>query len=381
MQKKILRPIGQILSNILIVLISLTITILLLELAVRIIAPQQLTEYRPDAYTTDKNGLGYRLRANIDTTMDRGEGLVSVITDENGHRIGRNTIRDADINILAIGDSFIEAVQVEYEQTMNALLENRLSGELSQTVRIVNTGVSGYDPNNYRAVMRRELENNRHYDALLVYIYVANDVINVSTPFLEPMQSLSFEGELVVPYTFDYLEIYNKVILPTHFYLVQHSHLYKLLHDRSRGLARRLGLIPNELIPQNYNRDYADSPDWTTTAQILNDIQQYSIDEGIPIIYVLLPAVYEIDADFFSSHGWQVDMTAYDMNQPETRLQEEMSAYGMTVIDMKPFLLKAFEAGNTQLYGTIDAHFAPAGHQVVADALYPELLSLFSAPN
>jgi len=59
----------------------------MLELCVRLLAPQQLISFRPDIYVPEA-GRGWHLAANLNTTIKTGEGEVHLYKDTNGHRIG-----------------------------------------------------------------------------------------------------------------------------------------------------------------------------------------------------------------------------------------------------------------------------------------------------
>ena len=72
--------------------------------------------------------------------------------------------------MLALGDSFLEALQVEYEDTMTAYIERGLFAQLGAEVQVVNTGVSGWDPNQYLMQAREELANDT-YDLVVVFLY------------------------------------------------------------------------------------------------------------------------------------------------------------------------------------------------------------------
>jgi hypothetical protein len=81
-----------------------------------------------------------------------------------------------DIRILAVGDSMVEAVQVGVRADHDGLLERSLSARLGRSVEIVNAGIGGYDPNQYRMTAQMELRKSR-YDLVLVFVYVENDII------------------------------------------------------------------------------------------------------------------------------------------------------------------------------------------------------------
>ena len=94
---------------------SCGIALLLAELIVRLFLPQSLILPRPDVWYPVA-GLGWNRAANLDTKVNfGGAGQVRLITDGEGNRIGANgKVQDPELRILALGDSFVEALQVEY---------------------------------------------------------------------------------------------------------------------------------------------------------------------------------------------------------------------------------------------------------------------------
>lgn len=107
------------------------------------------------------------VRAQLDISINTGEGGARFLTDEAGFRVGATGGADADINVLALGDSFLAALQVDYEETFAARIEGGLAAEFGATVRVFNAGVGGWNPNEYLQRARQELAL-RSFDAVLV---------------------------------------------------------------------------------------------------------------------------------------------------------------------------------------------------------------------
>src|SRR5688500_10254593 len=94
-------------------LIFSIILVPLLEISLRLFMPQQLIT-TTDLYTPDETGLAIRHRAGLDMMVNTGERRVRFVTDENGYRVRDRDEEPGDINILALGDSYLAAMQVEY---------------------------------------------------------------------------------------------------------------------------------------------------------------------------------------------------------------------------------------------------------------------------
>src|SRR5687767_349911 len=95
--------------------VSCFVALLLAEGAVRMAAPQQLIQIRPDLWQP-ADTVGWLRRPNAKVRINTGERSVNVFSDAEGYRVGADGRRDAPTRVLLLGDSFMEALQVEHEQ-------------------------------------------------------------------------------------------------------------------------------------------------------------------------------------------------------------------------------------------------------------------------
>src|SRR5207247_748392 len=156
--------------------VSLSLAFGLGELAVRFVAPQQLIVKRPDIWQP-VDTLGWTHRPNVNTTINTGERTVRVITDHDGFRVGVAGRVEGKKRILLLGDSFMEALQVGYEQSLAGLLEARLPLRLGEPIAVRNGGVGGWDPLQYLMEARRRL-GREGFDLVIVAVYRGNDVFS-----------------------------------------------------------------------------------------------------------------------------------------------------------------------------------------------------------
>ena len=146
--------------NLLIAGMALGVALGLAELVVRWLAPQQLVLERPDVWQAI-DSLGWAHRPGLNTTINTGERTVRLMTDRDGFRVGQAGRVAGKKRILLLGDSFVEAMQVEYEQSFAGLLEARLAQRFKYAVAVRNTGVAGWDPPQYLIQARRTLDRDR----------------------------------------------------------------------------------------------------------------------------------------------------------------------------------------------------------------------------
>lgn len=344
---------------------SILTTLLMLEILVRLLMPQQLIDLRPDVYVS-LEGVGHRFRPSLNTIVNPGEGDSVLLTDSKGYRIGRQMDENAASKILAIGDSYLAAIEVDYEKSFCGILEANLSEQ--QSTRLVNTGVPGYNPNHYLIVAKNELGQD-DYDMVIVFVFLGNDIEEEKIDSFPPRQGIT-RFRLRIPQNLTKSEIVDSLFRPINDTFESHSHLFVLFKKSTRVLLARLGLTGYEM-PTTIQTSMAQSPAWEVTADIFEDIEQEAAKYDIPTLFVLLPASYQVDDHDreWYLEAFNLDPNSLDIDQPSQLLGAAMEAKGLTFIDVTEVMRKQ----NRSLFGEVYNHFSPDGHQVVADFVLPYL--------
>jgi hypothetical protein len=205
------------------------------ELAVRLVAPQQLILLRPDLWQPAET-VGWLRRPNIDVEVNTGERTVRVVTDAWGFRVGQRPPR-AERSVLLLGDSFMEALQVEHEQSFAGLLEAGLPQVAGTAVAVRNAGVGGWDPNQYYLFARSELAR-QDYDVVVVAVYVGNDVVGERMSTVPPRPA-AVRHSLRIPRGLNGREIKDALAYPVNDFLEVRSHLFIFLRTQLRGVRMR----------------------------------------------------------------------------------------------------------------------------------------------
>ena len=339
------------------------------EILTRWVTPQHLIDADPDIWRYDDR-VGYRHKENADAIVNSGEGPHRFITDRNGYRVSRienRTDQSADIALLAIGDSFIEGVSVENEQTIPGILANRLSLKYDLKVGDLNAGTSGWDPNYYLLEVRRSLAQQRV--ALgLVFLFCGNDIVaQFDTSALSGLLTNKPRAEF-----HNFAEWFHfRIIGPVRTSIEARSHLYILFKHQAYAFFSWLG-ISTRVKPQVFFRAEEDSPRWEVTANICLAIAEEFQSRNVPVIFVLLPPVFQVNENLFYSYAkfYGIARDSTDLEQPNRQLAAEFSARSLTLLDPLNYLREQFSRG-AMLYGAIDRHFNASGHQAVAQFLQP----------
>lgn len=354
---------------------------LVLELGVRVLAPQQLIQLRPDVWIADDEGLGWRQREGIATTINTGEGAVRLVTGEHGHRLApERHASEPSIRVLALGDSFTVGLQVEYADLFTARLEALLTRDVGRTVAVSNTGVGGWGPSHYLLEARRELAQS-HYDAVVVALFAGNDVERARVDHFPPKQAHVVHA-LRLPRDLTRQELIGAVAYPLNDVLERHSHAFMLAREVLWRQLMRLGLSARRL-PDALLRSEAESTRWAITADLVAEIVAVADEHGTASVVCLIPGAYQVDPELAAAYAQAIGLSPADLDpdQPGRLLGKELAEREVSMLDLLPTMRRAASIDGAPLYGVVDTHLSPRGHAVVAAALEAPLLDALHAPR
>ena len=361
-------------KNILLLLTTLTCGIIVTELFVKLFFPQNLIYYNNDIWRPDSL-FGWRHYENVNTTVNTGvEGLVHFITDDNGYRINKNTSdaidnKDHHINVLVLGDSFLEALQVDNEETIPQLLKQDMSLKYNLDVNFYNSAVGGWNPNHYYLETKKVLQH-KIVDLGIVFLYVANDIVEFEKISYKPRQ-IARVHRFHLPEKINWREFINSVLYPINDFFEVRSHLYLLIKNRSQSLLSTIGLTASRF-PKIFLLNEQFSSRWEITTGICKQIYNEFKNYEIPVIFVLLPSVYQCDENIFYKDigNYGISLDSVDLKQPNRLLAHHFTVESLQLYD--PLLYMQNQLNNGYImYGKIDGHFNEEGHRIVADYVFP----------
>jgi lysophospholipase L1-like esterase len=308
----------------------------------------------------------------VNTTVNTGEGEVHFVTDEDGYRINANSrsvSRQYARAILTIGDSFLEALQVENEFTMPQLVARSLEQKTGLSVRVDNAGVGSWNPNHYY-LMAQEALKKRKYDLGIVFITIHNDIVNVETETFQPRDPVA-RHDLKIPKSFTRRALIDALLYPVNDLLETRSHLFVLFKTKSRVQLARLGLTAYTF-PNVFDRKEENSPMWEITSHICEKIENEFGAYGTPVFFVFLPPVYQVQQDMYEEYirSFSIAAESVDLELPNKILKREFEKRGLAFADPLESMREKARKG-IKMYGLIDRHFSKAGHEAVAEFIQP----------
>ncbi len=353
--------------------LSTAVIFLLIEVLVRLFAPQVLPNEPPGLYVPDVE-IGWRRAPNKRFSLNTGERDVEFCTNRRGHRIDCEADKPpCDKRVLVLGDSFVEAKAIPWPQLVWARLEKDTRACFDVA------GVGAYGIAQYAQSLQEHMQPGwPGYDLVIVNLYDGNDFgepIN-SIPPPRAVQNKPFR---LLPVSLDEIGLrnwahpYNQVV-------EKYSHFYVLLRHTIRRMQIRgdtdIWGLPGSLRRSAMTDELLDS-----VAGGIERITTMARARGWSVLLINIPYRGRVTdpsgtrlREAFSEFADDIDTnTVVERLLP--RLQE---IDGLYVVD----LLRPMRARQVKRswWGLRDQHLSPEGHAVWYEIVRPEVRMLLDLP-
>lgn len=360
-------PVRRLLTYLTLVLISTAITLVLAELALRIFYPQSL-------------GVWYHTKDGMVIHWPNLKRQHAISLQE--IRINSLGMRDREhpvakekgvLRILVLGDSFMEAFQVSFEESFPRLLEVRLQEALHQTVEVINAAVSGWGSDDQLTYLKRYGIKFKP-DLILVGMTLHNDV---SDNMREKFHTIV--GDKLVARPVQNTPFVEYVIGRSKDFIAVNSHLYQLfreyrhLRDMRNG-GERLNKHVVDLISKVDTAKLRKG--WELTYQLLKNIQIIGKEIDAKTGIFLIPLSLQLSEgtlDYFLARH-DVSRDEICLYKPQKMMKEFGRKEGIEIIDLVPYFTKWKEANQKELYLRGDGHWNQYGHRVASESIVQKLL-------
>lgn len=314
--------------------------------------------------------------------------------------------------ILLLGDSFTEAGQVPFEQSMGRILQKELG---RQNTEIINMGINAYGTAQaYLTLVERGIS---YRPDLVILLFCPNDVGNNSR---ELMDSMHLGKPDIEQFGRPYFEIdpaSDKLLLVKPDYersldwsnkrrkwqrkkyesksyierLLLYSTLSKFIkryQDPRNGLKYKrdpnilFGPYLNDFLPEHglgkisraseYERMWDTA--WRVTCRLLGRIKQTCAKQGSGFLIVTVPVRRQVDPAIISRIKSRRPEFKFDFDLVNRRLKACAYEKGISFLDILPLFREVRrEKGITLFHQIKDFHWNSRGHQVAASAVLERL--------
>ncbi len=393
MGSRALRRLG---INLLIAIASVGLTLIALDLILRRF---YFPTDSPFNYRVPDPVLGWHLEPDSRYTNENWEFSVQVTYNSKGWRDVEHNYKKPEsvFRIVVLGDSFMEAYSVEFEESFARRLEGFLKDSGRRRVEVINLGVGGYGTLQEYLAFAEEGIRYRP-DLVLVGFYVANDVQNNSfdlesqvsggikvrsRPFLEPGGPDDWEITLVdydgarQRYAQEKMERENELEA----FWRERSAILLLLEET---LERQgVGGDGSQALPAGSDvwvHACAESPEytagWAITGRILARLKRDVEAAGAELVVFTVPAWQEVDPGYMNrvlkATGHPED---YCLPQAPgyDRLAGLLAGQGIVYVDLRPAFQEAEGQADRELFRWSDRHWNAEGNFLAAWEVYRTL--------
>lgn len=402
-----MRLLGKLLSRVTLVVVGVIVSLVVLELGVRVARVAPPAELQPALWAPHPY-LGWFHVPNRGglSSSEYGEFQAEVHINARGLRdreIGYDNSEGA-YRVLVLGDSFAEALQVPLEETFAKQVETNLNAD-EGPVEVINAGVGGWGTD--QEALFYMVEGFRYEpDMVLLCFFSNNDTLNNFGPLEiarnqgqveKPFFRLE-DGHLVPPdFPFEpqqdaKSETPSAPLLGAGNWLQGHSALYRLLAPHLREMPVALNLLgPSGILggmatfmahdpvlsPSYFVYSKQPSAEWEQAWELTNAIISGLRDEveadGSRLAVVIVGAPEQVYPDRWKtilSRTAGLDQNGWDLDIPNRRLGAYLDSQGIPYLDLLPlFRHQAQQPGAPALHFSHDGHWTPAGHRLAAGAI------------
>jgi hypothetical protein len=380
-----LRKIGPVLGRIGLVLGGLVATLLVAELALRVLGVSYPSFYAPD------DDLGNVLRPGAEGWY-RQEGSAYVVINSAGMRDREHTF-DKPANTLRIaflGDSFTEAMQVPMEQTFWSVAEKQLAScpaVNGRTVEALNFGVAGYGTAQELLMLRHRVWQY-HPDIVVLDFLSGNDVTDNSRVLRQAQQMPYFyhkDGQLLLDNSFrnDPAFLERKTASgQTYQWMLNHSsilQLYQYVRQKLKqaGRGQYEGGLLDGVYKEPTDDDWIEA--WKITEELILMMRDEVASKGAKFLFVMLSNPIQANPDRAQREAFMKRVGVETLFYPEERLGGLTSRNNIPSLFLAPSLQKYADEHQVYLHGfganLGSGHWNENGHRVAGELIAQKLCS------
>ena len=350
-------------TNVLLVVISIFTTLALLEISLRVFAPQDLIVPMPAMADSE---LIYRLPANTKSYL-KGTSVrwFHLETNSLGLRDSEHDLQKPPgaFRVLLLGDSMSMAEGVELPETYIKQFEKKANEQaLTKKVETINAAIRGYG-NDQEVVLFERIGMQFQPDLVILAFFEGND-------FDDNRQGSIFQlkdGQLIkttpTEENSQKMRYYNQQIkiqnFPGYRILVGHSHLVNFLRKKYAAYLTRRAFSTQRSDQKDRTSEgqTVSEDDWSLTTQIL---MRWNTDcRKIKSVSLML-----FIPDINNIRAYKKSMP--DKPRTDQRMRDFANANNILFINLTDLFLRDQNVESLYLQ---DAHLSPPGHDVVADEI------------
>jgi hypothetical protein len=373
------------------ILAGLLLPLLVLEFALRTFGPILPGNYDTGAYLVRNEELGHFHVPGFDGWIKAPEFTTHVVINPQGLRDRRQSFDkpEGTFRVLFLGDSFVEAVQVQQAQGVAEQLERALNQGSSRPVEVINAGVAAYGTGQ-ELLLLDQVGAKYKPDLIVLLFFVGNDVTNNYYRLelqdgdlknaLKPYWDFNKDGTLRMipgpppaPRTGFAYTMRNSSVL---YNVIETGVFNKLNQNYPREQLEAVGGLRTPLTglyDTEPNEDWDKA--WRLSEALLTQIRDHATAMGAPLVVAggpewraLEPDAWRDEIQRSNPKSNRLSSGRIQIDAPTNILGDILQRINVPYINLLPPLEAAFTQ-NQHLYYEFDKHWTAAGHAAAAAAI------------
>lgn len=368
------------LLNLLTIIFFVCLSLLVLEIGVRLIVPKISWQFRD--FTSDwqlDKVLGWVQKPNLDVSERTDYGwIVRFQTNEDGltPATAQRTKINNRMRIMIFGDSIVVGRPVPQDKTVSAQLEQLLQS-MNINVEVINAGVEGYATD--QTLLRMIQILPLYKPDMVIYGLCQNDFLgnkdSESNGQAKPVYKIMEHGEIemVPPVLKDKIYSGGSGLRKW----IQYSALYRYLQPGILKLRMMLGrwnsqntFVPDELDEFYYNKQSLKKINWNLFKYLLNQMKVVSNANGAQLNFYAHPSLQEVWELYIKNieETLKIEPGKYDKYAIELQLIRIANQENIVFIPMIDWFWKHQSEGPFHLLPR-DPHCNQIGYRLIAENL------------
>lgn len=374
--------------RLLLVLCSAVLAFGMVELWLRWFPPSDFARHRDFRYLFQPDPLiRFTMRPNLKCTIgSEAGGTFPVETNSYGLRDRHYNGKEGRENILGIGDSFLFADGVEYEEGMLSLLSEMLEKDLPGKYRTINAGVPKYSAN--QEILYYFEKGDMDFDpkAVLLFFYMNDVVFDVSVK----KEELRFHRgipvpEMIIKDDFSVDTIWTDPSGHGRFKIDDYLRFLWEFQWETRKVERpgqklnklyiEAGLLHKREFPHQKYR-------FTNLWAVLKHLKKQTWLNGAKLMIVYVPAAREVEegvARQMYYDQYNCPRSDWDWNLCMKEMEWIVKDADIPFVNLAPAFQEHWEKTGRSLYFKGFGHFTPEGHRLAARTILPDLGKVLAA--
>jgi len=276
--------------------------------------------------------------------------------------------------VLLLGDSYMEALQVDYEDSFTNLFELALENNLKKNVEVINAAVSGWGT-------AEQLYYLKHYgykfkpDLVLIAMTLHNDIFdNLRENYYYIDNKILKEKQIDEIPTLEYYLLHWKGYLASHLHIVQ---LYRKIKHKSliRTSGNKLDRHLLDLISKDNSKELVYGIE--LTKQLIYSLDRYNneilhANTAIVLIPLSIQLYNNKLTNFLNTYNYT--LTDIQITKSQENLKSIGDELNIHIIDLLPPMKSWINTTKQNIIVPNDGHWNEKGHKIAANHVVKELI-------